>query len=209
MELTDQIINLLRAAGFAAGHAWQAKRMPVVSAASASVWLKYMDLKEKQVVVTIFGPVQITAAGWEQAAKKAVGAVSGICTSYTVGPCSFNREMQYLAGDITCIFREKQEDTPAASGPYMPMRMGAQDLEHVTKFTAALLPDGTSWEFHLEEFFPTGDTEEVLPQQPFSLTRGKDAFHSCKVSVWERRWTPDGLLQIKEGTSTGRTIINA
>ncbi len=217
MDKMEGIYRRLTEAGFNTSYAWTGSKRPGSIATAAAIWLKYMDAATTKVVVTVYSNINRGGNSWTTTALDILGTLVGGYDDYTLGPCAYDADTNCLVGDLTLIWKEEpEEDDSGSSGggsggssvTYIPMKMGAVELHHVTKFTASQ-PSGLSiWEWRLEEFFPGGVGEEVLPAEPFSLTRGKDAYHSCKVTSCQRKWSSGDLIQIKEGTSTGRTTIS-
>ncbi len=212
MEELTGVYRRLEESGYNVAYAWTSEIRPVITSVAATVHLQHKDATSTVIAVGIYCNIGRGGNGWVDIALDMLDALEGCgFTRYALGPCSFDADCGCLKGELTLTWKTKSEDGGSSSGgssvTYIPMKMGAVELHHVTKFTANRPSGLSTWEWRLEELFPGGQGEETLPAEPFSLTRGKDAYHSCRVTSCERRWSSGNLIQIKEGTSTGRTTI--
>lgn len=203
-RILNNAVAALQQAGFATERGYPGVATAPISIPVAAVNLLAADMRSKTVTirVSILSPEILGAAKCEEAALDAGQVLGDLGGKATVGKCRFDKKTGLYCTEVTGVF--------ASQVP--KITIGGVLLTHVLAFTSWRSLDETvtqwdqaKWNFRLEEYFPMGEEEEVLPLGEFHLT------HTCEngtenylESTWtyqRRIWDASGIRQIRLGVA--------
>lgn len=200
------IVTALNDAGIPAEHGFPAEKMAAIAKPVAAVSLLGAALREQTmtVLVTILSPAESGGAVCEDTALTVGEILSALDSDCTIGECQFDGKAglfytKIKADFLTEIPKVKINDTLLEYVEAFTCWRTVDEEAGITELSKAL------WNFRLEEFFPTGASENQDEEEPFVLMHisqnGSETYSDCKWTYHKRVWGSTGVRQIRLGTA--------
>ena len=202
--MTQQVLQILKAAGIRAEYGYPAAEMPDIRTSVAAVNLLSADLDQG---IQSFGVRLLTPSGQGATACSEAAFAAAQCLSAAGGSCSISEATVDLhTGMISALV------TAQFVSRDLDVRIGNTQLPYVTGFRSSRAVDEyvlqleyADWHFRIEEFYPDGTVQSADPEPGFTLRVGNsESYTDCKWTGEQRIREKGGIRRIREGTSPTR-----
>lgn len=203
-EMLEKVVLALENAGIPTQRAMPAGKMGLVSSHAAAVQIQQMDVRSRVLTaqIHIFSSAKLGAPACEDKAMEAAEVLQNLGGKCHIGKCIFDGK--------NGLFHIRIQGEFAQFVPKITIDETA--LSHVVAFTSWRTVDevvtdwqNAPWNFRLEEYFPTDEEEEPMPEESFTLTHTcANGTESYLVATWtyqKRVWDATGVRQIRLGTA--------
>lgn len=202
--ILNDVVQALRTGGFATQWGYPHDRIPAISQPVCAVNLQSADLTTGQttVLVRVISPVELGAAGCEQAALE-VGNIlndhGGLCS---ISSCSYDSRAEIFMVEVSAVYVEEKPR----------ITINGSKLKYVTSFSAWKEVDSTIndwgtalWNFRFEEWIPVGHPDQPIQEGTFTLVHtgdhGTETFQNATWSYRKREWGPNGIRKTHIGVA--------
>jgi len=221
VQLVDQAVRILTAAGIPAQRAWPGADIPHLTQAQAAVCLEKLDYAGRKAVVavTVAVPMELGGGVCEDAALKAGEALTVMGGSWVQEPCKFTGYADTYSIRLLGTFSGPEVTAEWTSAAAFTVKLGTAVHPRAVAFRAEQKVDETTgdliagavWTFRLEEVFRPGEGPLPAPTEPFELTvdrvGGTETYRECRLTAVQLENTATGLRQIRQGVAKSRSFI--
>lgn len=213
-------IEKLRSEGFRAAEAWPGQKLPALADIAVAVDLEKVDLREKtaQLMISVLAPSSMGAQACQKAALTVGQVLQADGADCTQESCVFDGLTNLFCTKITAKYAGTASAEDWASRAGFSVKLGDIQLRSLVSFTAKRETDESAeslgdakWSFEVEEFFRPEDTEEIEPQEPFTMVMKRpmqmEIFRECKWTYQQRETEKTGTHQIRRGIAAIRSIM--
>lgn len=228
----EQVLTLLRQAGFSAEAAYPGQSIPLLTKAVAAAYIHKVDSAALTVTVgvTVLCPARLGGSTCEVEALRATDALCAAGAMCVQSGCTFDRASQNYAVEILASFSEAGTGSTAESPAYFSVYMdGIQQTcavafreeeksgcqaEYITgeSLPRAISAGSRLWTIRLEEQFPLGTAEPAEPEDSFTLvvkTAGKtETYSGCRWTAITREFSQSGLHRVRTGIALRREEVS-
>jgi len=218
--IVSGVIDRLRSAGIRSDEAYPGRQIPALTGAVAAVRLGRVDrsVRTTRVQVVIMSPASLGGSSCEVTALRAVEVLQDMGGTCVKEMCRFDEMANVFYSEIDAAFFGTALENSWSAGPGYSVKLGAQPLDHVVRFSAQRSTDkevtaigDAKWSFTLEELLPPGTSEPSDPAEPFTVTvsrpGGEESFTGCTWSMVKREETIRGVTQIRQGIAEKRNVM--
>ena len=217
LMIVDRVILLLSSEGIPADVSFPPERITRITETVAAVSLEKAELADRTatVLVEILTPKDRGGFACQKKALEACAILESAGAQCSQGSCEFYSKANVFRVSVKAKFRGIARATQMEEMPEYVITTGPLTLRYACGFfaeqkrqSANELLHTAPWEFTVEEFFPWGITDTLLPDEPFDMDvkcNGiVERYENCKWTYRKLSAEELGIRQIRKGTATSR-----